>query len=225
VLIVGASDLTIANSIVSHNSGENCVADASNSVIIDGGHNLSSDSSCNFASNFGADNVNPLIGPLAGNGGLTRTHALLQGSPAIDAADDALCPPADQRGTARPQGAHCDVGAYEATGDEPEPEGTQTTWGNANCSGENHGDPADPVDSLLTLRADAGLGANTGDCPELNTEVDVLNASLHLWGDVDCSGALNPVDSLKILRFDAGLSVAQEEDCPIMGAAVTLVEA
>jgi hypothetical protein len=31
------------------------------------------------------------------------------------------------------------------------------------------------------------------------------------------------VDSLKILRFDAGLSVAQEEDCPMMGAAVTLI--
>jgi hypothetical protein len=92
-------------------------------------------------------------------------------------------------------------------------------WGDANCSGE-----ANPVDSLLTLRADAGLDANTGDCPPLGTEVDVLNASLHLWGDVDCSGALNPVDSLKVLRFDAGLSVAQGEDCPAMGAQVTIVE-
>jgi hypothetical protein len=85
-------------------------------------------------------------------------------------------------------------------------------------------DPADPVDSLLTLRVDAGLDANTGDCPPLNTEVDVLNASLHIWGDVDCSGEMNPVDSLKILRFDAGLSVAQEDGCPGMGAAITIVE-
>ena len=103
-------------------------------------------------------------------------------------------------------------------------EGVQTTWGNANCSGPGHMDPADPVDSLLTLRADAGLNANTGDCPPLGSEVDVLNASLHIWGNVDCSVAMDPVDSLKVLRFDAGLSVAQQDGCPQMGAAVTIVE-
>jgi len=91
-------------------------------------------------------------------------------------------------------------------------------WGDANCSGE-----ADLVDSLLTLREDAGLPVDTGDCPQLGAEVDVLFASLHIWGDVDCSGALNLVDSLKILRFDAGLSVLQEEGCPLIGAQVTIV--
>ena len=57
--------------------------------------------------------TNPLLGPLADNGGPTRTHALLAGSPAIDTA--AGCPPpaADQRGVARPRGTACDIGAYE----------------------------------------------------------------------------------------------------------------
>jgi hypothetical protein len=41
--------------------------------------------------------------------------ALLPGSPAIDAGDDLTCPPADQRGVRRPQGAHCDIGAFEQT--------------------------------------------------------------------------------------------------------------
>ena len=54
-----------------------------------------------------------LIGPLADNGGPTWTHALQPASPAIDAADDAACPATDQRGVARPQGADCDVGAFE----------------------------------------------------------------------------------------------------------------
>jgi len=54
------------------------------------------------------------IGPLGNNGGPTATHALLAGSPAIDAANDAACPVTDQRGVTRPQGAHCDIGAYEA---------------------------------------------------------------------------------------------------------------
>jgi hypothetical protein len=57
--------------------------------------------------------IDPKIGPLANNGGPTRTHALLDGSPAIDAASDADCPATDQRGVARPRGAGCDIGSYE----------------------------------------------------------------------------------------------------------------
>ncbi len=57
--------------------------------------------------------INPFIGPLADNGGSTQTHALLPGSPAIDAGDPANCPTIDQRGITRPQGAGCDIGAYE----------------------------------------------------------------------------------------------------------------
>ncbi|HUF52781.1 MAG TPA: hypothetical protein VMR52_03270 [Dehalococcoidia bacterium] len=42
-----------------------------------------------------------------------------------------------------------------------------------------------------------------------------------LWGDVDCSNAINPVDSLKLLRADAGLSVAyQTPQCPQIGGVV-----
>ncbi|NWG07049.1 MAG: hypothetical protein HXY35_10250 [Chloroflexi bacterium] len=56
---------------------------------------------------------NPQSGPLAYGGSLTRTMALLPGSSAIDAGDDANCPATDQRGVTRPQGSHCDMGAYE----------------------------------------------------------------------------------------------------------------
>ncbi len=55
----------------------------------------------------------PKLGALANNGGSTQTMSLLPGSPAIDAGDDASCPATDQRGTPRPQGSHCDLGAYE----------------------------------------------------------------------------------------------------------------
>lgn len=64
--------------------------------------------------------LNSLLGPLQANGGLTFTHALLAGSPAIDKGEP-LCKDqkkqlilADQRGVVRPQGAACDIGAYEA---------------------------------------------------------------------------------------------------------------
>ena len=59
--------------------------------------------------------LDPLIGPLANNGGPTQTYALLVGSPAISAAsvNVSLIPPTDQRGVARPQGTGPDIGAYE----------------------------------------------------------------------------------------------------------------
>jgi hypothetical protein len=68
--------------------------------------------------------VNPMLGSLADNGGPTMTHALLPGSPAIDAADPAMCPSADQRGAPRVDGdgdsvAACDIGAFEYL---PEPD-------------------------------------------------------------------------------------------------------
>jgi len=56
-----------------------------------------------------------IIGPLKLNSpGTTKTHALANNSPAIDAApDDVNCPAIDQRGVARPQGTLCDIGAFE----------------------------------------------------------------------------------------------------------------
>ncbi|MFN8622073.1 MAG: choice-of-anchor Q domain-containing protein [Chloroflexota bacterium] len=58
--------------------------------------------------------VNPRLDELASNGGPTKTHRLQSNSPAIGAAGAAPClTPADQRGVKRPQGAACDIGAYE----------------------------------------------------------------------------------------------------------------
>lgn len=63
--------------------------------------------------------IDPLLAPLANNGGLTPTHALLAGSPALNRipggtndCGDAIA--IDQRGISRPQDGACDVGAFEA---------------------------------------------------------------------------------------------------------------
>jgi hypothetical protein len=57
--------------------------------------------------------VNPLLAPLAANGGPTLTHAIGATSPARDAADLATCLATDQRNVVRPQGSGCDIGAFE----------------------------------------------------------------------------------------------------------------
>ena len=55
----------------------------------------------------------PKLGALAYNGGFTPTFLPGAGSAAIDAGKDAGCPATDQRGVARAQGAHCDIGSVE----------------------------------------------------------------------------------------------------------------
>jgi CSLREA domain-containing protein len=86
--------------------------------IVSGGNNIAGDDSCGLSEEQGDQpNTDPLLGPLANNGGPTPTHALLGGSPAIEHIPVSQCVVAtDQRGVARPQlpkPAACDVGAYE----------------------------------------------------------------------------------------------------------------
>jgi hypothetical protein len=63
-----------------------------------------------------ADNpIDPLLGPLVDNGGPTLTHALLSGSPAIDAGNNDYATDWDQRGPGFPRIVHgiIDIGAFE----------------------------------------------------------------------------------------------------------------
>ena len=104
------STMTLTNTIVANSpTGDNCVG-----AVTDGGGNLSyPDATCPGI------NSDPKLDPLQSNGGPTQTMALLPGSAAIDAANDAICAAApinnrDQRGFTRPWGPHCDIGAFEA---------------------------------------------------------------------------------------------------------------
>ncbi len=76
------------------------------------GHNIATDGSCSLSGPGDQPSTDPMLSPLADNGGPTRTHALIWGSPAIDAGDNGLCPGLDQRGVPRTDGA-CDIGAFE----------------------------------------------------------------------------------------------------------------
>ena len=110
-----SATLNLVNTIVADNSEFGCFQGffGAGTVTLTADHNnLFTDGTCNpgatdqVVSDSGLD-------PLADNGGPTLTHALVNGSLAIDAADDAVCPAEDQRGVARPQGAHCDIGSFE----------------------------------------------------------------------------------------------------------------
>jgi parallel beta-helix repeat protein/predicted outer membrane repeat protein len=115
----------LRNTIVANSTaGGDCSGD---DTIISAGYNLDSDGTCGFTGEGDLSNTDPLLGPLQDNGGPTFTHALLAGSPAIDAGNPAGCTDpwgnpltADQRGEMRPADGDCDgilicdIGAYEA---------------------------------------------------------------------------------------------------------------
>ena len=113
----GAS-ISISESIVADNTGGgealDCSSEAYPGSITATRSLIGSTAGCPSITNDEGNliGVGPLLGPLADNGGLTPTHALLAGSPAIDAAG--ACTGTDQRGVTRPQGAACDIGAFES---------------------------------------------------------------------------------------------------------------
>jgi predicted outer membrane repeat protein len=61
-------------------------------------------------------NADPLLGILGTYGGSTQVFPLLPGSAAIDSGSNVTCASTDQRGISRPQGSHCDMGAFESRG-------------------------------------------------------------------------------------------------------------
>jgi hypothetical protein len=114
--IYSSGEVKYVNTIVAGNlSGGDCSAGPS-ADLTSLGHNIASDNSCDLNGPGDMANINPLLGPLQNNGGPTHTTAIPSNSPAKDSADNAACPPTDQRGVIRPQGAGCDMGAYEYNG-------------------------------------------------------------------------------------------------------------
>lgn len=110
------SQVSVKNSlIVNQAGGDNCAVDAGLFQAL--GDNLATDGSC---VGFDVGSTPGIaLGPLADNGGPTLTHALNAPSVAVDAVSDCTgiagsVPVAlDQRGVSRPQGAACDIGAFE----------------------------------------------------------------------------------------------------------------
>jgi hypothetical protein len=85
--ILNLGTLEIGNTILKTGaSGGNIVTKSG--VVTSLGYNLSNDDGGGFLTSTGDQiNTDPLLSPLQNNGGSTFTHALLPGSPAIDAGD------------------------------------------------------------------------------------------------------------------------------------------
>jgi hypothetical protein len=115
--LISSSRATLQNVLVAGNSAPSS-PDVAGSLTSQG-HNLIGDGT--GGSGFdptdlvgtSANPIDPLLGPLADNGGPTPTMAPLIGSPAITAGDPTGAPGFDQRGAPRIVNGTIDIGAYE----------------------------------------------------------------------------------------------------------------
>jgi len=129
-------------------------------AITSAGYNLSSDTSCTvFNQATDINNVDPLIGALAPNGGPTQTHALLAGSPALSKGGVEAGITTDQRGEARETPP--DIGAYELANVLPPVVVSGGGGGGCAVGGDGRLDPTLPA-MLATALAFFGLRRRAG---------------------------------------------------------------
>ena len=102
--VYNEDSLNIHNSIIYNNSPSDCAGTLATNT-----RNIIGSGTCGTP----YSTIDPQLGGIP-EGSLF--YPLLAGSPAIDAADRSQCPSGDQRGVSRPQGAGCDIGAYEFGG-------------------------------------------------------------------------------------------------------------
>jgi hypothetical protein len=183
--------LTLENSIVAGNVGaEECRFDPSTTYQATG----------SFGCSTGGIQ-DPQLGPLADNGGPTKTHGLAAGTPGSDAGDAGLCTTTDQRGEPRPSGAGCDIGAFELQVAPPPPP------------------PASAADAVVVVSAgySVPLGQLTDPLSAFGYDLVRGATSLATFDGRDLLGQAGPTDyvvGVDVLDLIHGDSLRLAEDVP-----------
>lgn len=177
-----SATLHVRNTLLAANSDGGGQAPDCSGTLASQGHNLIGTSLGCVIDGDTTGNISgqdPKLGPLQDNGGTTPTRALLEGSPAIDAGDEASCTPVDQRNIPRPQGRACDIGAYEALVQ------AANSWYVA-PTGDDHNDCRSPATACSTIGAAIGKAAASD---TINVAAGVYTEHLILPVDLTIRGA------------------------------------
>jgi predicted outer membrane repeat protein len=239
--IVGGSHATLRASIVANNTaangghgwniGKNC-----SETLADGGFDIQwptlnpsdgNDKRCAASVAF----VEPRLGALSDNGGLTATMSPLAGSPAIDAVASGCPPPAtDQRGHARPYGPRCDAGAVEwretadlgvsLSGGPPAVEGQPISWAigvsNAGPSAANGSLVADSFPSTVSGVTWTCAPAGGASCPPSGVGNIAMSVTLPMGGSlaIEASGTVVGLGGARQVTNTATVAVPSSMDDP-----------
>ena len=191
---------TLRNAIVAGNTPTDCQG-----PVLSFGSNLDGDNSCNLIAPGDVAGGNAGLGPLADNGGLTQTHALLPGSAAINAGNDGVAPAIDQRGVARV--GPSDIGDFEFQGADADGDGFDALVasgmdcddgdasifpGAVEVAGDGIDQDCDGADLIADADGDGldALAAGGTDCDD--GDASVFPGAVEVAGDgidQDCDGA------------------------------------
>jgi CSLREA domain-containing protein len=180
-----------------------------------GGWNLVTDDSCGLDDVTDLPSTDPLLGPVADNGGPTPTMLPGEGSPAIDAiaaGTVGVCDattPTDQRGVTRPQGPACDIGAVEV---EPPPPPLVVNTA-------VDGDDAVPGDGVCETTAGFGECSLRAAVSEANaspglTEIEIepdIDPVLALAGINDDTNAVGDLDVLEPILLEGNGAIVDAD--------------
>ena len=222
--------LTIQNTIIAGNTASGAATDLrpQPTSTLDIDYSLIGDTTgSGVTSSTGTGNVlnvDPLLGPLADNGGPTFTHALLAGSPALDQGNSNVA--TDQRGLARPfdlppvanaaGGDGSDIGAFEQQTEFPSLVVTTAT------------DVVNDTDFVTSLREAINFANSQDGTDTITFDSTVFSGGLNSLIRLQ-SGELGVTESLTI-DGSSGTNVvisgdADGNDTPVSGTFITDVDA
>ena len=233
--IYNSGTMTTTNVIIAANiatAGANCWVGA---VITDGGNNIEDGTTCGFSDPTSMSNTDPMLDPagLKDNGGPTKTVALVAGSPAINAATG--CPATDQRGITRPQGANCDIGAYEfvtgttvtlGSSQNPSVFGQSVTF-TAAVTGVESGTPTGTAtffDGAIAVCSSLTLdGSGRATCSTSTLPVGARSITAVYSGDTDYAGSTSTVLTQTVNQASTTTAIISDTPDPsAVGQAVTV---
>ena len=233
----GTGTTVLKNSVLANNAPGDC----SGTITLVGNNFIENPGACTLV---GGGTVNggfdPLLGPLADNGGPTQTHAPQLGSPLIDAVPlvdltdiDGNPITTDQRGVARPQGLAGDIGAVELVLNQPPEITVSATYvleGNSQLPAPTGG--YDNTGGLFPPAA--GVSATDPDAGDTVTLTNTAPTFLPLgdtvvtWTATDLAGAEDSANQTVTVQdttppnITVPFSITQEATSPL-GSVVTFV--
>lgn len=215
--------VNLIGTLIAGNDGDDCTqATIFPGLEIDSlGHNLDGDGSCALDQDTDVVAGIANLAPLADNGGNGMTHMLLVGSQAVDAgaADCGLS--ADQRGTSRPQGAACDIGAVEIVNAAPNISSVVASATNVDEGGKSTvtvtaTDPEDDDDDTLSYAFDCDGDGEYESGPQSSALYECE------FPDDAGAGASNTVTVYVLVSDPFGASATGTVDVAVSNVAPTL---